>query len=171
MFVKNIPGSGLHFLPFLQHKQVFQQCPTKTIKKTNFQIKLSLFEICNECNDFDHYPLLHCLNFWLFFCAVLRYWRKKSIYVIRQKWKCPYLSSLREGSQNKKTQKYGLWPYSADPPPNLNYGLFTPNFFELFFPIDFDSLSFKMNFSQETNIEKYVWSLFQNTKIIPVTLS
>ena len=33
---------------------------------------------------------------------------------------------FRKGPKIKKAQKYGLWPYSADPlPPNLNYGLFT----------------------------------------------
>ena len=37
--------------------------------------------------------------------------------------------------------------------------------------IDLDLLSFKMDCSQETNIEKYVWSQSQNTKIISVTLS
>ena len=41
-------------------------------------------------------------------------------------------------------------------------------FLNFFLLIDFDYLSFKMDFSQENNSEKYVWSQFQNTKNISV---
>ena len=63
--------------------------------------------------------------------------------------------SLREGSLDYKARKYGLWPNSADhPPPNLNYGLFTQNFFEFFFLLIWFIII--QNVSQETEIDKYV---------------
>ena len=42
---------------------------------------------------------------------------------------------LGKGPKIKKARKYGLWPYIADPPPNLNCGLFIQIFGRDFFNI------------------------------------
>ena len=62
-------------------------------------------------------------------------------------------------------------PLTPSPPLTLTMVFLLSIFLNFFFLIDFEQVSFKMDISQETNIEKCVGSQFQITKTISLNVS
>ena len=100
----------------------------------------------NVCRDSEILSRIACSSGWKItfpgFCRIaggltplvdiMKPWKARSQLQTSQSNRSWTGSGLRKDPKIKKRES-GLWPYSVDPPPNLNYGLFTQNLFAQFF--------------------------------------